>query len=267
MVNFTEQIIKYPRTRHITGSCIQRGDEDLNTVPFESLSGRFMVVEEKVDGANSGISFDQNGKLYLQCRGHYLNGGYGERQFDLFKTWAQCHKASLYKLLGSRYIMYGEWLFAKHTVFYDELTHYFMEFDIYDKEEGYFLSTRKRREMLKDYPFIQSVLVLTEGSIQSFKVLKDYLSISHFKSESWQERLVEVSLSQGLDPELVKKQTDTTRLMEGLYVKVEDENRVIERVKYVRHSFTNTILDSNTHWMNRPIVPNQLKANVDLYSE
>ncbi len=43
-------------------------------------------------------------------------------------------KSQLYELLKDRYIMYGEWLYAKHTVFYDNLTHYFMEFDIYDKK-------------------------------------------------------------------------------------------------------------------------------------
>ena len=145
-----EDIIKYPRTRHIEGSRIQAGDEDLNSVPFSEIRGRFVVLEEKVDGANCGISFDGNGKLLLQSRGHYLNGGYGERQFALLKTWAGCFQEKLYGLLGNRYIMYGEWLYAKHTVYYDGLSHYFMEFDIYDKERKMFLSTKERRRRLLD---------------------------------------------------------------------------------------------------------------------
>lgn len=48
-------------------------------------------------------------------------------------------------MLGARYVMYGEWLYAKHTVYYDMLPHYFMEFDIYDKENGSFLGTAARR--------------------------------------------------------------------------------------------------------------------------
>ena len=44
--------------------------------------------------------------------------------------------------------MYGEWLYAKHTVYYDALPHYFLEFDIYDKEQAIFLSTKKRKELL-----------------------------------------------------------------------------------------------------------------------
>lgn len=66
--------------------------------------------------------------------------------------------------------------------------------------------------------------------------------------------------------EIAKKQTDASDLMEGLYIKVESENEVIDRFKYVRNSFLNTILDSETHWINRPIIPNKLKEGLDLFS-
>lgn len=90
-----EQIFKYPRTRHLEGSRQQLGDGDLNVVKLEEIKGNYLVLEEKVDGANCGISFGGDGKMYLQSRGHFLNGGYGERQFDLFKVWASCFESSL----------------------------------------------------------------------------------------------------------------------------------------------------------------------------
>ena len=133
-------ILKYPRTPHLEGSRLQAGDEDLSQVPFSHLKGKYLVIEEKVDGANTAISFDTDGTLLLQSRGHYLTGGYRERHYNLFKQWANVHKEEFYKVLGSRYIMYGEWLYAKHTVYYDELPHYFMEFDVYDRVEKIFLS-------------------------------------------------------------------------------------------------------------------------------
>ena len=43
-----EMIYKYPRTRHIEGSRIQAGDEDLKNVRFEEIRNRFVVLEEKV---------------------------------------------------------------------------------------------------------------------------------------------------------------------------------------------------------------------------
>ncbi|MCI8462203.1 MAG: AAA family ATPase [Lachnospiraceae bacterium] len=90
-----EQIYKYPRTRHLEGSREQAGDEDLKTVKLAELQGKYLVLEEKVDGANCGISFSSDGRMYLQSRGHFLNGGCGERQFDLFKLWAGCLEGEL----------------------------------------------------------------------------------------------------------------------------------------------------------------------------
>ena len=230
-----EQIYKYPRTRHLEGSREQAGDEDLKCVKFTEIQGKYLVLEEKVDGANCGVSFGRGGKMYLQSRGHFLNGGYGERQFDLFKLWAGCFEDRLYRLLGDRYVMYGEWLYAKHTVFYDRLPHYFMEFDIFDKQEKRFFSTRKRREFLSKAPFVQSVRVLAQCR----------------KSK--------------VDFEATVRQTDLTGVMEGIYIKVEDGDYVTDRLKYVRGSFLNTILDSESHWVNRPIVANVLADGVDLF--
>lgn len=99
---------KYPRTHHLEGSRLQPGHEDTSSVPFDALAGRFLVVEEKLDGANAGIRFDADGKLWLQSRGHYLTGGVREKHFNLFKQWAHAHADALRRVLGSRYILYGE---------------------------------------------------------------------------------------------------------------------------------------------------------------
>ena len=127
-------IRKYPRTRHIEGSRLSAGDEDLSAVPFRELAGKHLVVEEKLDGANAALSFDDDGALLLQSRGHYLSGGPREKHFAVLKTWANAHQRAFAERLGSRYVMYGEWLYAKHTCFYDQLPHYFMEFDVLDRE-------------------------------------------------------------------------------------------------------------------------------------
>src|SRR4051794_33918056 len=123
-----QQLHKYPRTLHVVGSRQQPGDEDLEVVPFATLARRHLVVEEKVDGANAALSFDATGRLFLQSRGHFLTGGPRERHFAQFKAWAACHQQGLFARLGSRHVLYGEWLYAKHTVFYDALPHYFLEF-------------------------------------------------------------------------------------------------------------------------------------------
>ena len=154
------------------------------------IDGRFIVVEEKVDGANAGISFSSDGELLLQSRGHFLIGGGREKHFNLFKTWANCHQQELWAVLKDRYVLYGEWLYAKHTVFYDQLPHYFLEFDIMDSKDGSFLSTETRRQLLKDVPVV-SVPVLWTGYVNGQTSLDSLIGDSAFKSENWRDRLLE----------------------------------------------------------------------------
>lgn len=262
-----DQIYKYPRTRHLEGSRKQSGDEDLKNVAFSEIEGKYLVLEEKVDGANCGISFDSNGKMYLQSRGHYLNGGYGEKQFDLFKLWAGCFEEKLRVLLGDRYVMYGEWLYAKHTVFYDWLPHYFMEFDIFDKVEQKFFSTRKRREFLQNVPFVYSVRVLSEGYYADSEAIAEWIGPSLFISRASEEHFLAQCKKSGVNPETAARQTDLSGIMEGIYIKVEEGDYVIDRLKFVRASFLNTILDSESHWVSRPIVANRLADGADLFAD
>ncbi len=258
------RLYKYPRTHHLEGSRLQAGDEDLDSVSFDSLKGRFIVIEEKLDGANSGISFNENGTLYLQSRGHYLDGGAREKQFALFKTWANAYKQALWESLSSRYVLYGEWLYAKHTVFYDTLPHYFCEFDILDTANGEFLSTEQRHARLKNSPVV-SVPVLWRGAAKSLKHVRSFLRHSLYKSDAWRDTLHEVCVTKGQNIELVKMQTDDSDLMEGLYIKVEEEGQVVERYKFIRASFLQAVFDSGSHWMDRPILPNQLREGCDLF--
>jgi hypothetical protein len=259
-----QQMHKYPRTHHLEGSRLQPGDEDLDSVPFRTVAGRFLVVEEKADGANSGISFDAAGRLQLQSRGHYLTGGGRERQFNLFKQWATCHAAGLFAVLADRYVLYGEWLYANHTIFYDQLPHYFLEFDVLDTHTGDFLATRRRQELLRGLP-ITSVPILWEGHATSLAELTALVGPSLFKGPHWRQHLEEACRAHGLDPERARAETDGSDLMEGLYIKVEEAGRVVERYKWIRASFLTTVLDSGSHWMRRPILPNRLREDVDLF--
>lgn len=255
-------LIKYPRTHHLEGSRLQQGDEDLSQIPFSTIKGKYLVIEEKVDGANCAISFNEKKELLLQSRGHYLTGGYRERHFNFLKQWASIHQDELYQVLTTRYIMYGEWLFAKHTVYYDKLPHYFLEFDIYDKEKQIFLSTSSRRKLLKDLP-VYSVPVLVEGRFNSIDDILKYIGKSNYISDNHLENLKETAIKLNLDPERQLRETDNTDLMEGLYIKYEDEEKVIDRMKYVRYSFLQTVTTSETHWLDRPIVPNKLDKDIN----
>jgi len=259
-------IHKYPSTRHLEGSRLQPGDEDLGAMPFAAIAGRHLVVEEKVDGANAAISFAADGTPRLQSRGHYLTGGARERHFALLKRWAGGLADRLWSTLGARYVVYGEWLYAKHTIFYDALPHYFLEFDVLDLEQDQFLDTPARRELLSALPIV-SVPVLHEGPARDLASLVTMISKSAFKSSRWRQTLDASARAPPHRIETVRLQTDTSDLMEGLYIKVEDSGSVVDRLKYVRHDFLRSVVNSRSHWQSRPILPNRLAPGVTLFDE
>jgi hypothetical protein len=203
--------------------------------------------------------------LLLQSRGHFLDGGPRERHFGMLKAWANSVQRELREALGGRYIMYGEWLYAKHTVFYDALPHYFFEFDVLDRESGQFLSTPARCELLRGAPVL-SAPVLYSGPVPEAARLAALIRPSAFQSGRWRESLARVCEARGLNAARALLETDSSGLMEGLYIKAEDEGRVIERFKYVRPSFMQAVSDSDEHWLNRPLIPNQLREGVDLFA-
>ena len=259
-------MVKYPRTRHIEGSGLQRGDADLERVAFAQIAGKSLVVEEKLDGANVGLWFTPGGEPVAQSRGHVLSGGPGEAQFATLKTWLSVHQGWLREVLSDRYILYGEWMYAKHTVFYDALPHYLMEFDVYDRQDDSFLSTEQRHEMLAGRPIV-SVPVLATEPVRRAKELTGLVRPSLYKTAQWRASLRAAVEASGQDPDaLPPGETDQTDLSEGLYVKWEEGGVVKGRYKWVRPNFVQTILDSGSHWRDRPIVRNGLREGVDLFA-
>lgn len=265
---FNLEILKYPRTPHLRGSRLQVGDQ-ADTVAYEALAGRHIVVEEKLDGANVALSFGGDGSLLLQSRGHYLQidqmGG-RERQFNAYKQWAKAHESALMALLDDRFILYGEWLYAKHSLYYDALPHWFCEFDVWDRSTLQFLDTPRRHALLAGVPVV-SVPVLYSGVAP--KRVQDLLALlapSLARSAQWRAVFEDQVLRQQLDLPLAWKQTDGSDLAEGLYIKVEENGQTVARYKFVRSDFVQTILDSGSHHNERPIVANGLRAGVDIFA-
>jgi len=264
------EILKYPRTRHVSGSRLQRGDEDLDVVPLEFLEGRHVVVEEKLDGANSGLRFTAGGEVRLQSRGHFLTGGPRETQFTLFKQWVATFADDLFLVLGDGYGVYGEWMYSKHTVFYDALPHYWMEFDVCDygksakTGEAIFLDTRERRRLLSGVPVV-SVPVLWEGTWERGMSPREFIKTSLYKTPMWRNAMDGQARSAGQSEERVKEHTDPSDLMEGVYIKVEEGGRVVERLKYVRDDFTSLLITNDEHHSDRAMVANGLAAGTDMF--
>lgn len=235
-------IIKYPRTRHLFGPL---GDKHMGmTTSAWFLNDPSLIIEEKLDGTNVGIQFDQEGNLILQSRGSEITEGM-HPQFNLLKQWAATKRQVLEQRLGSRYVMFGEWLYAHHCIEYFKLPHYFFEFDIYDKEAGVFLSLEKRLTIIRDAG-IMTVPVVHRGPIAHAEL----------------QELIQPSLydSQFENPET--KQIDN--LAEGLYLRTEGPGQVTGRAKFVRPEFIDKLKISE-HWKDRRMKPNTLASNANIW--
>ena len=143
-----DDFIKYPRTPHLFGSKGTDDDKHLGRKESEAfIADLSLIVEEKIDGTNVGIHFNSRGRMVLQCRGHEITDGM-HPQYDLFKQWTMGKRPVLEAMLEDRLLLFGEWLYARHSVHYRCLPHYFFEFDIYDKEKQVFLDLASRLEKL-----------------------------------------------------------------------------------------------------------------------
>ena len=241
-----DEFVKYPRTPHLFGS---RGtDDDKHLGEPEShrfLRDESLIVEEKLDGTNVGIHFTGEGSMVLQCRGHVITEGL-HPQYDLFKQWAAVKRPVLEGRLGDRFILFGEWLYARHSIHYRGLSHYFFEFDIYDKEIGGFLSLARRLALLEGTG-LHTVPVVHRGTLDRDR-LSALIGPSRFDAE--------------FENPLTGR---TDGLMEGLYLRTEADGVVTGRAKFVRPEFVEKVRRSE-HWQHRAMIPNRLAEGADIWS-
>ena len=232
-----ETLPKYPRTKHLPFEANASRDDLIASekeceILFKSDN---IVWESKNDGANVGIRWENENPI-IRNRNHILNKGYlkdtpAKKQFRPLWNWAYDNYKNFKKLeetLGFTPSVYGEWLYATHGIEYDVLPSYFIAYDIYDAEKGYFIASNKTREVLLNCGFHIPVLI-HQGKIKSYKDLVDF-----------RDR---------------KSEYSTKDMIEGVYVKVYDEEKVINRFKIVRNDFI-----CGEHWTKDCLKKNKLKS-------
>ena len=237
---------KYPRTPHLFGSKGTDDDKHLGErESYEFIADSSLIVEEKIDGTNVGIHFASDGQMKLQCRGHEITEGM-HPQYDLFKQWTSVKLLTLEEMLEDRFILYGEWLYARHSVHYRALPHYFFEFDIFDKHTKQFLDLTARLEML-DGTGMETVPIVHRGTATV--------------DELW--TMIGSSAFDGHFDNPTTGRPDNR--MEGLYLRTEARGFVTGRAKLVRPEFVEKIKQSE-HWQHQAMVPNLLRDGADIWS-
>lgn len=223
-----DDFFKFPSTPHLTTlkGVDVRGDKVLSESDRLAFLRSEIFIEEKVDGANLGISFDSDGKLILQNRGSYLHLP-GTGQWKKFDEWLNPKMDALFEILTDRYILFGEWCYAQHSVFYNHLPDWFLGFDLYDKQAKKFLSVERRNQLFKQMR-IHRVPQLGHGAYSFFEIEK-LLAQSRISHEP----------------------------AEGLYLRVGQGAWLLKRAKLVRASFIQSV---DEHWSRSSIKPNQLDS-------
>ncbi|EXI90621.1 MAG: RNA ligase [Candidatus Accumulibacter regalis] len=225
MTNF----FRFPHTPHLAwlGTGEPRDDKVLSAAEARALLDATVVVEEKLDGANLGLSVGPDGRVRAQNRGQYLQPPFGG-QFARLNGWLTAHEGALFDALDTHLIAFGEWCTARHSLEYTALPDWWLVFDVYDRREGRFWCTRRRDEWAHDLGLTTTPALLRGQT--DLATLKDTLNEHRSRYRDGP--------------------------MEGVVIRVDDEHWLHQRAKLVRPDFTQQI---DQHWRRNALVWNHLE--------
>ncbi|GEB34530.1 MULTISPECIES: RNA ligase family protein [Brevibacillus] len=212
----TSHYQKYPRTFHLPWSR-SKTDDDRILRDTRHFVGKEIVVTEKLDGENTSLYRDYLHARSIDSRDHPS------------RHWIKMLHGSIAHHLPPGYRICGENVFAKHSIFYEELSSYFYLFSVWD-DRNVCLSwddTLEWAELLG----LQTPPVLYRGPWDEEKVRACYTRQSVFGGEQ-----------------------------EGYVVRLTASFAYADfkysAAKFVRKNHVQT----DQHWMAKAVEPNQLKA-------
>lgn len=208
------------------GEAMSRDDKVLLPNDVTVLLAGDVVVEEKLDGANVGLSLAPDGCLRAQNRGQYLAEPHAG-QFARLRAWLAQHGEALRSVLTPNLILFGEWCAARHSLDYAALPDWFLLFDVYDRAAGRFWSTPRR-----------NALASSTGLVTVPQVLQGKTTVAMLK------RLVGDTASRY-----------RVGALEGVVIRRESADWCEARAKLVRPDFTQAI---DTHWRKRVLEWNRI---------
>ena len=221
---------EYPRIPHLDKKISNMTHDDIQ------LEGKIQFpitgwVQEKLDGANMGVSWTSG--PVIRNRNNILKKGYIKKetpaklQFRSSWNWLHAHNKDIQKLsksLMTPVTVYGEWLYAKHSIYYDRLPDLFIAYDIYIPEDDEWLSPDKfESEMSKtDIRFIKPTKM-------TFNDISDVVRVSELPSEyrnGIREGIV-IKLSDG------RKVTQSFKIVNKFFDRREDFNEELIKNKVI----------------------------------
>lgn len=166
------------------------------------LTGKVLITE-KIDGANVAIGRKkQDPGFFLQKRGS-LVGASEHAQFNSFVGWAHSRIPQILEV-PQRYIVYGEYMYATHHIFYDRLPDLFIVFNVWDKEEEGYMGWPRLQGFCQRHGFLH-VPVIYYGPAPTITQLADYIpKVSAFSSDKPAEGVVVTNYKKQLRGKVVR---------------------------------------------------------------
>ena len=209
---------EFPKTRHLPWKPnTVRGDLVVSEIEANVIfENPFTYIQEKVDGANSGMALVNDEPIirnrdFILCKGFVKNTP-AKKQFASIWGWFYAHRENFEKLndLLGTVSVYGEWMVQIHGMVYDALPDWFLAYDVYDYEAKRFHDPKVAMEALVEAGF-SVVPTLKTGAVVSYEELE---KLANEPSEF-----------------------APTAQREGVYVKTSDGKWQTERFKMVRQGF------------------------------
>ena len=204
---------KYPRTYHLDWSPGLQNDDRRQT-EYERLKKLPIVVSLKMDGENTNMYPDRIHARSIDSKDHpsrhYVKGVWGSIRHQIPDGWRIC----------------GENVYAKHSIFYDDLDTYFYVFNIWD-ENNICLSLDDTIDMCES------------------------LGLKH----------VPIIYRGPYDEAMLRALPTTEKMLgqEGYVVRVEEAFRFEDFNKNVAKYVRKGHVQTSTHWLNEVMLPNKLK--------
>lgn len=217
---------KYEKTYRIPISQIKvKGKHYLSHKETSALLWGNIVVEEKLDGANTGVVRHKQG-FTLQKRGS-LVGPSEHAQFNYFHSWANRDKYDQIMKMPVGHIVYTELLYSVHHIYYDKLPDYVIVIDVWNGRK--YLNRKEKERFCQIYDLVV-VPLIGEG---------------HFKKD----RLFE----------LIPSESAYGEQIEGIVIKkYHKKNKLYLKGKIVLPDFINA-LQGSKHWTRKPLGRNKVK--------
>lgn len=150
---------KYNRTYHLPWSPGSTNDDRISS-SVESLLGKDIIITEKLDGENCGMTDDG---VYARSHAAFTTSPWSREV-------RQLHKLSVEDELGEGVYLFGENMEGIHSIEYTNLTSYFYIFGIRDNNIWIPWDKVEEYSYLLDIP---TVPVLFRGVVNTEKELKD----------------------------------------------------------------------------------------------